>query len=659
MQAPSHNFIKSLLNLAQAGGGQMIAVVGDAKASGDYWVGARYEPVKTLFEATLRCLLAGSYERVVAFTGLGREHLPPWNINQGFRLGDEEMIWCVRGAKNQAPATVQPNRKRNDWEDVDPGLAQYTTAPIDRLLWRSNGSSYWDRLENYVKYRDEEKARPNRCALVVDYNFLTPNKHEASQHTSLAPDKISERRINGISARFRTSVEGTRTDLAIFSEDELVHDLLQEPKRGDPSIILGAVARHFHQDQWAHIKPGLENRLPQLHLSSQIPTVAALRTTGPLRGPRLIAHASTRHKRLYDQLCDSTLNRRPSIPTPPVNPEVVALEFWADLDLTPLKKAFDDEIIGQAQAKETILGILEHQKRNCARLLEHDGRARKTVKDQTFILPAVGLFGAAGMGKTTFCNVIVDHLFGDKRFGRVIDLAGKNIKVATIGVEPPMVGCDDESDLMAFAKQSGGLGVACFDEFTRLSLITGGHNNTLATELGPLLQLLQERKFEPANPKHRPQGRFYYFANTLFIFSGNISRQGEATQSGFRSIEDLGPAFGQRVSRQVYFTPLNDEDYRVAADRSLRRYARDWASNFKPSAVPLAENETAVEQGLIDAVEERLKFVTSQSAETASIRRLNRLVDELNYERAFEEAETSGSNRLTLGTSLIPREWQV
>jgi hypothetical protein len=658
MQAPSHNFIESLLNLAHAGGGQMIAVIGDAQAGGDYWVGARYAPVKTLFEATLRCLLAGPYERVVAFTGLGREYLPPWNIGPRLRLGDEEMIWYVRGAKKQAPAAAQTKRER-PWEIDNQELESDTTAPIYRLLWRSKGNGYWDRLENYIKYRDEEKAKPNRCALVVDYNFLMPNAHEAEQYTSLVANKISEGRINGISSRFRTSVEGTRTDLALFSEDGLVHDLLQEPKRGDPPIILQTVARHFHQDQWAQIKPGLENRLPQLHLSSQIPTVAALRTTGPLRGPRLIAHESVRHKPLYDQLCDSTLNRRPSIPAPPINPEEVALEFWADFDLTPLKKAFDEEIIGQAEAKETILGILEDQKRNCARLLENDGRARKTVKDQTFILPAVGLFGAAGMGKTTFCDVIGDHLVDDKRFFRRIELAGRNIKVATIGVEPPMVGCDDESDLMAFAKQSGGLGVACFDEFTRLSLITGGHNNNLATELGPLLQLLQERKFEPANPKHRPPGRFYYFANTLFIFSGNVSRQGEAAQSGFCSIEDLGPAFSQRVTRPVYFTPLSDEDYRVAADRSLKRYARAWAGNFKPSSVPLAENEAVVEQGLIDAVEERLKFIMSQSAETASIRRLNQLVERLDYEKAFEEAEASGGNRLTLGTSLIPREWQV
>src|SRR5262245_21485104 len=151
MQGHTHNFIESLLDMAQAGGGQMIAVIGDAQGGGDYWVGARYKPVRTLFEATLRCLLAGPYERIVAFTGLGREHLPAWNINQRFRLGDEEMIWYVHGAKKQAPAAVQTYRERF-WE-IDKGeLDQDTTVPINRLLWRSLASGYWDRLHNYIKY---------------------------------------------------------------------------------------------------------------------------------------------------------------------------------------------------------------------------------------------------------------------------------------------------------------------------------------------------------------------------------------------------------------------------------------------------------------------------------------------------------------------------
>ena len=287
-------------------------------------------------------------------------------------------------------------------------------------------------------------------------------------------------------------------------------------------------------------------------------------------------------------------------------------------------------------------------------MLENTGFTRKTARDHSFILPAVGLFGAAGMGKTTFCNVIVEHLFGDKRFGRVIDLAGKNLKVATIGVEPPMVGCDEESDLMLYAKQSGGLGVVCFDEFTRISHY-GQHQLALGTELGTLLQLLQERKFEPANPKHRPQGRFYHFANSLFIFSANVSPSGEALRSGFYSVEDLGPQFTQRVTRIVYFTPLSDADYRVAAQRSLVRYAQSWAHDFKPAA--LALGEVSVEPRLLDAVERQFKFILGQHSETASIRRLNQLVEHLNYQQAFEAAEAAAQPRLTLGPQLIPPEW--
>src|SRR5215470_16827888 len=96
MQIHSFPFLEALLDLSNdTQGGRSLALIGDPNVRGRYWAGARYAPVDTLFEAVLRCLLCGKYERIVAFTGLGDAHLPKWSLGGNFRLGDESVIWLI------------------------------------------------------------------------------------------------------------------------------------------------------------------------------------------------------------------------------------------------------------------------------------------------------------------------------------------------------------------------------------------------------------------------------------------------------------------------------------------------------------------------------------------------------------------------------------
>lgn len=647
--------LETLLSIGRGPGGNFVAIFGDPLARGRYWAGARYAPLPTLFEAVMRCLLPGGYARIVAFTGHDHRYLPQWHVGANFRLGDEPAIWVVRG--EEVGRRPEPRRATGalPWEEeTDEDLAPYTTASIERLLWRAANLTYWDRLEAYTRRVEDEARRAaggERGALVVEYSFLTPSVQEAA---ALRETGVDPRQLNQIRATFGRDLAGTGLDLFLVTEEGMAHELLREEANGQPPFVSKVLETYMSPNEWELYKPALERKMPHLWLGPNARRVEAMRAPAPVAGALLDWQADGRSRPLYHHLGGARLNRNPSSATPPKCAEEIALEFWANIDLAPLRAALDDEIIGQERAKEVVLSLLRRQKEKCSQLLERNHKASKTVRDENFRLPVVGLFGAAGMGKSTFCETLV-HLFGDQKYWRRIDLGGKSLKVATIGIEPPMLGCDQPSDLISFANETRGLGVVCFDEFTRIQL---PQQTSLSDALGPLLETLQSRKLEPANPRFRPPSRFYHFANTLFVFSGNVSPSGERVPEGFHSIDSLGTAFGSRVSEQIFFTALAEEDYGKAVRRALGRGALEWAKDFDQEGHEKAAGRVEVDERLAEMVEKRFRDTLRAGGESPSLRRLNGLLSSgLNYDRAFDAARRGGWARVTLGPEILPEGW--
>jgi hypothetical protein len=653
MSKHSLEFVESLLDMSNGAGGRTVAVIGSSAASDPYWAGSRFAPVTTLFEAVLRSVLSAPYERIVAATGHGSGHLPNWKLGANIRLGDEAMIWMVRGeVSRRSSQSVATGRK--PWE-IDLGeFQEFTASSVNRLIWRSESRSYWERLEEYIKCRDREVASGNgsRTLLLVDYSFLVPTPEESR---TLCNSVLNQRLMNSLRIEIKAELANSSVDLVLFSENGTALDFLQEKKSSERSVIARVIADHLSEYEWQQYGPNLQAMIPHFCLAQDADVVEARRMTSLLPGALLETRDPERTTVLYDSLRFSRLNRRASVVGPPANSREVALEFWANIDLAPLRAALDEEIIGQTASRSAILGILEEHKERCATLLARSPGTRITSQDNDFCLPAVGLFGAAGMGKTTLCKIIARTLFGEEQFSRLIDLGGKSLKVATIGVEPPMMGCDDESDLINFARTTKGLGVVCFNEFTRIAL---PQNTTLANSLAPLLQILQDRYFEPANPKFRPPSRFYHLANTLFIFDGNVCPAGTRPPHGFYSIDELGPAFTRRVTVPIYFEPLQEKDYREAARRALLRSARNWARTYE-SGAESAGLEIDVAEDLADAVESEFRRVTRSMGEEPSIGRLNTLVRALPYGQAFDAARKEGVSLVRLDARLAPAQWQL
>lgn len=654
MAQHSTELVETLLALGRSPAGRLVSVFGDPLARGAYWAGRRFSPVQTLFEAVTRCVLAGEYKRIIAFTGQDHRLLPRWRVGANFRLCDEAAIWVVRGEEVGRRPAARRAESRTPWEEgLDDDLDMFTSGAIDRLLWRSANRTYWDRLDNYIRRVDEEVRRAaggERSALVVDFSFLMPTVQEAP---ALREGGFDVRLVNEIRTRIGRDLSGTGVDLFLVSEEGLAHDLLRN-QNGEPPILAKLLETYMTQHEWEVYRPKLEREMPHLFLGESHQRVEAARSVSPVASALVNWPTAGTPQPLYQQLRAARLNRNPSSAAPPKHADEIALEFWANVDLTPLEAALEDEIIGQEQAKQVVLGILRAQKEKCAQLLERNHQARKTVRDANFCLPVVGFFGAAGMGKSTLCEVLVNHLFDDARFGRRIDLGGKSLKVATIGIEPPMVGSEDTSDLISFCNETRGLGVVCFDEFTRLQL---PQQTTLSNALGPLLEILQARKLEPANPRFRPPSRFYHFANTLFVFSGNVSPSGERAPEGFESIDSLGTAFSSRVTKPVYFTPLAEADYRRAARRALSRAALDWARDFDPDAHQRTGGSVEVDDRLAAAVERRFRDDLRAGGHAPSLRTLNALLVELNYARAFDAGRERDGDRLVLGVEILPAEW--
>lgn len=641
----SSPFVQTLLNVARGSGGRKLLVTGQENRSATYRIGLRFRPVGTLFEAILRCLLAGNYDRIIAFTGHSPEQLPTnWQITGGLTVGDDAAIWVVKGQTTPAPAGPPAGATDRPWE------RPIRTQQSQRLLWRAANQPYWNRLEKFIQLRDEEianaKANRSRVAFVVDYNYLTPITADEWDLFTGATIRLDQALSNQLTRRFPIAgAELGTADLIVFGEDSGAEELLRDDGRFLPELC----ARQLGE-AWTRNAPRLDAIVPRLRLGSDLERVGIVRTTSPTRSmlePPMPAHATD----AYNVLRAARITARASRPEPPPFPERVALDFWANLDLEPLQTALDAEVIGQAHVKRSILAMLTKYRDRSRRLMSNDPATIKTAQDRQSLLPVIGLFGAAGMGKTTFCRILARYLFGEDSFSRIIDLSSKILATETIGVSPPYQGSDQESGLMQFARDTGGLGVFCFDEFTRVQR----HQESLAEALSPLLELVETRSFVPANARLRPPGGRYHMTNTLLVFSANLSKPGEPTPVGFSSMDDLGDALKRRIFGRgeiFYFDSLKPEEYRDAFTHALRRQARLWALDLYPERAEVA-TAANVDPRLLDELVQSLSARLAVSGGQPSLGLVDGAVSNLQYDRAFEAAASGGWNQIVLGPELL------
>lgn len=639
-EAPS--FVTTLLQAGRGEGGAAIVVRGQPANRGErYWAGYGFPPVKTLFEAVLRCVLGGKYERVVVFSAETNGHLPR-HIRPAstLTLGDEPFTWVARGATRPTQSQSIALKPVEPWGSLEDILG----PRLERVLWRGAHHPYWARIRKLLEIRDQEIASGKRVALVVDTAFLEPTGSDWDLFDGVKPIGLAAAETNAITDRFPVDAEKLRrADLIFFSESPLA-DAITAPDR---SLLREACETKV--SRWADQSAKLQSLLPRYFIGSAASVVAAQRLESPVvpvLDPGAAAESS-----LYDTLRAASLSHRRSIVTRPADPSLVALDFWANLDLDPLRRALDAKIIGQKHVKESVLRLLAAHQARCARLLAIQPAAKKTSRDRDFLLPILGFFGAAGMGKTTFCRIITESLFGDSTHGEIVDFSSKLLSTETIGVAPPYTGADQESGLMRYARLSGGLGTFCFDEFTRIQR----HEQSLAEALSPLLEIVEKRSFVPANPRLVPAERRYHLTNSLLIFAANLGKPGEPVPAGFHSVDDLGDAFKRRAfggGEIFYFEPLQHEDYADAFRVEIRQRVGTALADFFPDDVGAGRTVVVTDeliQELMESFDSKLAF----SGSAASLALVNSEVRRLNCETAIEQAITNGLDTILIDRSAL------
>jgi hypothetical protein len=638
-EAPS--FVTTLLQAGRGEGGAAIVVRGQPASRGErYWAGYSFAPAKTLFEAVLRCVLGGKYERVVVFSAETNGHLPR-HIRPAstLTLGDEPVIWVGRGAIRPPQSQSTARKPVEPW-----GSLEDIVGPrLERVLWRGAHHPYWARIRKLLEIRDQEIASGKRAALVVDTAFLEPTGSDWDLFDGAQPIGLAAAEANAITDRFPVDREKLRrADLIFFSESPIA-DAITAPDR---SLLREAC--EVTVPRWADQAAKLQFLLPR-YFTGTATVVGAQRLENPVApvlDPGVAAESS-----LYDTLRAASLSHRRSIVTRPADPSLVALDFWANLDLDPLKSALDAKIIGQKHVTESVLRVLATHQARCARLLTIQPAARKTSRDRDFLLPILGFFGAAGMGKTTFCRVITESLFGDSTHGEIVDFSSKLLATETIGVAPPYEGANQESGLMRYARLSGGLGTICFDEFTRIER----HQQSLADALSPLLEIVEKRSFVPANPRLVPAERRYHLTNSLLIFAANLGKPGEPVPAGFQSVDDLGDAFKRRAfggGQIFYFEPLQREDYADAFRVEIRQRVATTLADYFPDDAgagrPVVVTDDLIQE-LMESFDDNLAF----SGSSPSLALVNSEVRRLNCEAAIEQAITNGLDTIVIDRSAL------
>jgi hypothetical protein len=627
-----------LMRAARASGGARLLVLGEPDDDNPYWAGLRLPPVATLLEAVLRCLLAAPYQRIVVLSGFGRQQLPKrWQLAADLFVGTEAAIWVARGAaKESTPAaeTAQP------WELPPSALGQPTVLDQQRLLWRSGGNDFQERLKRFGRLIADEARQAQesgrRTALLIDGGFFHPAPGEWK--ALLLPGQLTT--ANAASAEraveIPSNVATSPVDVVLFSEQP-----------SDEQLVTGSGHLLCTLQPRLGREASDDGSLPRLDLGRGFRTLRARRQRVPFPSGFLAMDVSPQDG-LYKALRRARVELRPSIAARPEHPDRVDLEFWANFDLERPRRMLEEEVIGQAVAKQKILAALKKLTERCKALWDSNPRAVKTVEgeDPAYLPPVFGLFGAAGMGKTTFCKVLSRSLFGDVNFYQRIDMAGKDLSGQTIGVAPPGAGYDARSPLIRYAERTGGLGLVSIDEFARAQTLS----QTLADALGPLLQILQDRSFVPANEAFRPAAGQFHLVNTIFVFAGNVVPSKAECPASFTSLDTLGEAFSQRVRVPIFFEPLQRPDFAHATEVSLQIGARRYAADFAPGQVELAQN-AAVTDELRDRILNR--FLVAVGDGSPSLRVLGQLVDSVDYGPAFAALRKSGGDRLVLGADLL------
>jgi len=653
MSPHSSSWLGHLLDVAAGSGGGRMVIIGDAARPGRggaptaYWAGARFDAVESLFEAVLRPLLAAPYERIVAFTGQGLDHLPKsWKLGSTYHLGDDAFIWVARG--QAPPPRTQAKEETPFGYDV---RKLRTVAQINRLLWRASGLAYWDRVEELIARRDSEiegsRAKGQRTALIIDDRFLRPTPFEwqvLSQNLGL-----EQRRAVSITRTFPLPADLGSTDVFVLAEDGLVTEMLDAGGN-----YIAAVLMTISGKEWEHHRSAIEPIVPKLSLGGGVTSTKAQRRELPYRATQLTYAAATAPSgaRAYDVLRGARLEARSSTPELPAEPQLVALDFWANLDLTPLARAFSEEIIGQEETTRGILSLLDKYRDRCRRLLAMDANATRTSADVELRPPVINLFGAAGMGKTTICEIMGRELFGDERFSTRINLSDRRLATLTIGVNAPYVGWDQETMLIQFARETRGLGLLCFDELARVEVDQG---KPLAEALSPLLEILESRSFLPTNPIFRPPEKRYYMSNTIFVFAGNIISQADQLRRGYVRIEDLGEPLRRRLSRDhspFIFETLKPTQYREAFRRAVLNAARSYARVMARKHEHLV-TDALVEESLLDTLVASFESQLSASGETPSLALLAAAAERLQLHETFQRAIRSNAPHLVIGLETL------
>lgn len=574
MATQTSNLIRTLLEMVEGPGGRAVAVIGQPDSGSRYWAGTRHRPVQTLFEAALRCLLVGPYTRLLAFTGQGYKHLPNWSVGPSFPLGAEPMIWAVRGgggATQQKQTASHANRL--PWE-LDPAeVLVHTTAQVERLIWRGADRSYWERLEEYIKRRDQEikRADGERCALIVDYNFLVPSANELTQrttdekHPALRDARINPRVEDLIRTGFRVDVRDTPVDFVLVAEDRSALALLRQTNDGQPSVLAELFAAALSKFEWDEYKQRLESSMPHLYLGKDVQGVEVARGAHPLAGALLECPETEEPLPVYDLLCRARLDHqaRPASRASAVGDirQLTAseVEHYAD--------KLNGEIVGQPLAVRTVVAGLE------AVAAGTQPNPRAPVN---FLM-----IGPTGTGKTEIAKLTAQAFNLPHYRIDMPNYKGEEGVWNLLGSPQGYVG--GEGKLTSYVREHPSA-VLLFDEVEKAD----------PEMFDPLLTLIDEGRLTD-----RRSDETIDFSHTIIFFTSNlvsdVAREHADDQNALRqlvfSTRYLRREFVARIQQIVPFFPFMPAELELICKMQLEGYLKQVAANRRSRAEIKIESE--------------------------------------------------------------------
>jgi hypothetical protein len=520
--------IGALTTMKEGRGGAVLLVDAvPAKPGQQFWLGFRHEPVPTAFEAVLRGVLAGTtYDRVVVATHERRD-LPPWKLSASTTIGTGPLVWTVEAS---APAAAPAAPTPGVFTTFNPNTLETLQERVLRPeLYR--GKSPWMQLDALLRLMQDEPANQRVCWVVDGRWFVPPNAPEAG-------------------AQLRQRIESR------LAQGRGLDLVLVFPEGAEEGNQLLSDAGLLASD---------------LHLKLEGERVALRPAEQPWRG--LLEGAG--QASLLTLLRSARLSTRPVGPRRPRHTQYVDLEFWASSPVERLEQVLRAQVIGQDQVVADIVASFTRQRSQCRRALQR-GIPPQRCTSPKYLPPVIGLFGAAGMGKSHISSLVAQALFGDPAHIEELDLTDKELGPMTVGSEVKYQGGENKTQLINYCERTGGLGIVVFDEIAGISTSTA--RPTLADAWSKGREILQHRRFRPTNPHFEPAGQFFHVKNTVFFLAGNISAPGEDVPSGFRCLDDLGPALAQRIGEKLWFNPLPEHHFEEAALACVRLQAAEIGS---------------------------------------------------------------------------------